>query len=173
MVSVGGRVAAAPVGSCGASGVSTSTPRSGLRPSHPEAVLQEPSGGADFFFSAWLASAGSANPLGRRGLGVLQFALAAGNGVGVQAGDPCEVGDAAATVLLGEEASEEPARAFVGDRDEAVDPAVLLGAEAMWMLLADGAAADMDDTPGMLLCHVTLPPRAVQQRAKVILPEDH
>jgi hypothetical protein len=32
--------------------------------------------------------------------------LAAGNGVGVQAGDPREMGDAAAAVLLGKEADE-------------------------------------------------------------------
>ena len=100
-----------------------------------------------------------------------QFALAAGNGVGVQAGDPREVGDPSRAVLSGEEADEEPAGTFVGDSDEAVDPAVLLGAGAMRVLLAGGAGADMDDTPGTLLCHVTLPPRAGHQRAKVILPE--
>jgi hypothetical protein len=104
---------------------------------------------------------------------VPQFASAAGNGVGVQAGDPREVGDAAAAVLSGEEADEEPAGAFVGDRDEAVDPAVLSGGGAVRVLLAAGAGADMGGTPGMFLCHVTLPPRAIHQRAKVILPEDH
>jgi hypothetical protein len=102
-----------------------------------------------------------------------QFALATGNGVGVQASDPREVGDAAAAVLPGEEADEEPAGALVGDGDEAIDPPVLLRGGAVRVLLAGSAGADMDDTPRMLLGHVTLPPRAVHQRAKVILPEDH
>jgi hypothetical protein len=104
---------------------------------------------------------------------VLQFALAAGNGVGVQASDPCEVSDPSRAVLSSEEADEEPAGAFVGDRDEAVDSPVLLRAGAMRMLLASGAGADMDDTWGLLLRHVTLPPRAVYQKDKVILPGSH
>jgi hypothetical protein len=62
---------------------------------------------------------------------VLQFALAAGNSVGVQAGDPRQVGDATAAILLGKKADEKPSSAFVGDSDEAVDPPVLLGARAM------------------------------------------
>jgi hypothetical protein len=40
------------------------------------------------------------------GSDALQFALAAGNGVGVQAGNLCEVGDSAMAVLVGEEADE-------------------------------------------------------------------
>jgi hypothetical protein len=83
------------------------------------------------------------------------------------------VGDAPGAVLLGEEADKAAAGAFVGGSDEAVDPPVLLRAGAMRMLLAGGAGADMDDTLGVLLRHVTLPPRTVHQRAKVILPEDH
>lgn len=173
MATVGCRVAAAPFGSCGGIGASTSARRSGLRPWHPEAVLRGSSGGADFFFSAWLAGTRSANPVGRRGSGVLQFALAAGNGVGVQASDPCEVGDPSRAVLSSEEADEEPAGAFVGDRDEAVDSPVFLRAGAMRMLLASGAGADMDDTWGLLLRHVTSPPRVVYQKDKVILPGSH
>jgi hypothetical protein len=83
------------------------------------------------------------------------------------------VGDSSRAVLSGEEADKEPAGAFVGDSDEAVDPPVLLRAGAMRMLLAGGAGTNMDDTWGMLFCHVTLPPRAVYQRAKVILPGGH
>jgi hypothetical protein len=88
----------------------------------------------------------------------LQFALTAGNRVGVQAGDPGEMGDSAVAVLVGEEADQQASGAFVGGRDEAVDPPVLAREGAMGMLLAGGAGADMDHTPGMLLCHGTVPP---------------
>lgn len=91
-------------------------------------------------------------------MGTLQFALPAGNGVVVQTSDPREVGDSAGTVLLGEEADEEPSGAFVGGSDETVNPAVLLGESATGMLLAGCAGAHMDDTPGMVLCHATVPP---------------
>jgi hypothetical protein len=87
----------------------------------------------------------------------LQFALPARNRVGVQAGDPCEEGDASATVLLGEEADEEASSAFVGGSDETVDPPVLLRERAIGMLLAGCASALVDNTPGMLLCHETIP----------------
>jgi hypothetical protein len=88
----------------------------------------------------------------------LQFALAAGNRVGVEAGDPGEMGDPAGAVLVGEEADQEASGAFVGDRDEAVDPPMLVRQRALGMLLAGGAGASMDYTPGMLLCHGTVPP---------------
>lgn len=88
----------------------------------------------------------------------LQFPLASGNGIGVQAGDPCEQGNASAAMLLGEEADQQPSRAFVGRRDQTVNPPMLFGDRAMGMLLASSAGAHMDDTPGMLLGHVTVPP---------------
>jgi hypothetical protein len=88
----------------------------------------------------------------------LQFASAAGNRVGVQAGDPGEMGDPAGPMLVGEEADQEAPGAFVGDRDEAIDPPMLSRQSAMGMLLAGGTGASMDHTPGMLLCHGTVPP---------------
>jgi hypothetical protein len=88
----------------------------------------------------------------------LQFALASGNGVGVQAGDLCEVGDPSRAVLLGEEADEEPSGAFVGGSDEAVDAVMLPGQSTIRMLLAGCTTAHVDDTPGMLLGHGTVPP---------------
>jgi hypothetical protein len=88
----------------------------------------------------------------------LQFPLATGNRVGVQAGDLGEVGDSSRAVLLGEEADEEPAGALVGGSDEAVDPAMLPGQSAMGMALAGCATTPVDDTLGMLLGHRTLPP---------------
>lgn len=89
---------------------------------------------------------------------MLQFVLSAGDSAFVQAGNPCEVGDSSVAVLLGEEADEEPSCAFIGSSDETVDPAVLSGKSALRMLLAGWAGAYMDDTVGMLLCHVTIPP---------------
>jgi hypothetical protein len=83
------------------------------------------------------------------------------------------VGDSATAVLVGEDADEEPSGAFVGGRDEAVDPPMLLSASAPGVLLAGGAGAHRDDTLGMLLCHGTVPPWAVRNRAKVILADDH
>ena len=62
------------------------------------------------------------------GMAPLQFALAPSNGVGVQAGDPCEPGDPPATLLLGEEADELPAEPFVGGSEEAVEPPMLASA---------------------------------------------
>ena len=157
MASVGCHAAAVPFGSCGANGASTSVPKSGLPPSHPEGVLPGPSGRADFFFRAWSASTRSANPLGGPGSAALQLTLATGNRVGIQAGDLCEVGDSPRTVLLGEEADEEPSRAFVGGSNEAVDPAMLPGPSTVRMLLAGRASASMDDTRAMLLGHRTQP----------------
>jgi hypothetical protein len=103
----------------------------------------------------------------------LQFPLPARNGVGVQAGDACEQGDAAAALLLSEKADQEPSGAFVSRSDEPVNPEMLLGDRATRMLLAGGAGAPMDDTLGMLFGHVNVPPGAVSERAKVILPEKH
>jgi hypothetical protein len=94
----------------------------------------------------------------------LQFALAPSNGVGIQACDPCQEGDPAAALLLGEEADEQAAEPFVGGSDEAVNPPMLPSARAMGVVLADGAGANVDDTLGMFLGHVTLPPRAERER---------
>jgi hypothetical protein len=107
--------------------------------------------------------------VGGPGWTALQFTLATGNRVGVQAGDLCEVGDSSRTVLSGEEADEEPSGPFVGASDEAVDPAMLSGQSTMRMLLAGGATTHMDGTLGMLLGHMTVPPGAVRERAKAIL----
>ena len=76
----------------------------------------------------------------------MQFSSPSGNGIGVQAGDPREQSDAAAAMLVGEEADEEPSGTFVGGSDEAVDPPMLLGDRAMGVLVAGGAGANRDDT---------------------------
>ena len=73
------------------------------------------------FFHA--GASGAAVP-GRRPREPLQFVLAAGDGMAVQSRDPCQQGDASATVLACQKADEEPSGAFVGSGDEAVDPAV-------------------------------------------------
>jgi hypothetical protein len=107
------------------------------------------------------------------GWGPLQFALPSGNGIGVQAGDLCEVGNASVALLLGEEADKEPSGAFVGCSDEAVNPAMLSGSRAVGMLLAGGAGAHMDDTLGLWLGHGGVPLGTVCERAIVILPGKH
>jgi hypothetical protein len=62
--------------------------------------------------------------------------LASRDGVGIQPSNLCEQADPAAAVLLGKETDEQTARPFVGSGDEAIDPAMLLGARAAGMLLA-------------------------------------
>jgi len=88
----------------------------------------------------------------------LQFASAAGHGVAVQAGNERQQGDASATVLLGEKASQQSAGAFVRASNEAVDPPVFPSKRAMRVSLAIGANALVDDTRAMLLDHGILPP---------------
>jgi hypothetical protein len=99
--------------------------------------------------------------------------LAPSNGVGVQAGDLGEQGDPSAAVLVGEEADEQAAEPFVGGSDEAIDPPMLPSATAMGVLSAGRAGTNVDGTRGVLLGHVTLPPWAERERAKVILPVVH
>lgn len=111
--------------------------------------------------------------MGWPGSAALQLPLAPGNRVGVQAGDLCEVGNPSPAVLLGEEADEEPSGAFVGDSDEAIDPAMLPGQSTVRMLLAGRASTRMDDTRTGLLGHRTVPPSGGCERAVVILPEGH
>jgi hypothetical protein len=103
----------------------------------------------------------------------LQFALAPRNGVGIQARDPCEEGDASAALPLGEEADEQAAEALIGGSDKAVNPPMLPSASARGVALAGGAGANVVNTLGMLLGHRTLPLWAERERAKVILPADH
>jgi len=81
------------------------------------------------------------------------------------------MGDSSRTVLLGEEADEEPSGAFISGSDEAIDPPMLSSKNTGGVLLAGWADTDMDNTPGMLLCHGTVPPWAVRERAKVILTD--
>lgn len=88
---------------------------------------------------------------------MLQFALAAGNRIRVQAGDLCKESDSSATVPLGEETDEEASGSFVGGSDEAVDPPVLPSKSAVGVELAGGAGAHMDDMLEMLVCHGTVP----------------
>jgi hypothetical protein len=57
----------------------------------------------------------------------LEFALAAGDGVAVQAGDLGQQGNPSRAVLPRQKASQESPSAFVGGSYEAVDPTVLLG----------------------------------------------
>ena len=103
----------------------------------------------------------------------MQLALAAGNGVGVQASDLGQVGDSSPAMLLGEKADQEPSGAFVGGSDETVDATMLPGQSTMRMLLAGGAIAHMDDTTRMLLGHRTVPLGPGREKTTVILPEVH
>jgi len=88
----------------------------------------------------------------------LQFVLAAGDGMAVESRDPCQQGVASATVLARQEADEEPSGAFVGGCHEAVDPAVFSSQGTLRVLLAGRAITEVEDLPGVLLCHTTLPP---------------
>jgi hypothetical protein len=107
------------------------------------------------------------------GWDVLQLALAVGNGVGSQASDLGEGGDAAWAVLLRQEADEQPPDALIGGSDQTVDPLVLVSAGAMGMLYAGRTGAYVDDTLGMLLGHQTVPPWAGRERANIILADNH
>jgi hypothetical protein len=87
-----------------------------------------------------------------------QFALAAGDGVGVQSGDAGEVGDASRAVLLSEEADEQTSGAFVGGGDEAIEAAMLACQETARMLPAVRTSAAMEVTPRMFGDHRTVTP---------------
>jgi hypothetical protein len=88
----------------------------------------------------------------------LEFVLAAGDGMAVESGDPCQQGDASAAVLSREEADEETSDPLVGGGEEAVDPPVLACRGTVGMLLAGRALAGVEDLLGFLLGHATLPP---------------
>jgi len=74
----------------------------------------------------------------------MQLTLAAGDGVAVQAGDPCQQRDAPMAMLAGEEADKESSAPFVRGGHEAVDNTVLLGRRAVGPLLANRALTAMD-----------------------------
>jgi hypothetical protein len=69
----------------------------------------------------------------------------------VQSRDPCQQGDASATVLACEKADEEPSGAFVGGGHQAVDPAVFLSQGTLRVLLAGRALTGVEDLLGVLL----------------------
>src|SRR5271166_3079711 len=76
----------------------------------------------------------------------------------IQSRDPCQQGDASATVLSRQKTDEKPSGAFVDGGHEAVDPAVLPSQGTLRMLLAGRALAGVEELLGVLLCHTTLPP---------------
>src|SRR5271166_4942389 len=76
----------------------------------------------------------------------------------IQSRDPCQQGDASATVLSRQKTDEKPSGAFVDGGHEAVDPAVLPSQGTLRMLLAGRALAGVEELLGILLCHTTLPP---------------
>src|SRR5262249_18191815 len=153
---VGGPGAATPGGSCGANGASPSGRRPDLRPLPPGAVRSGSSGRPDFFFRAGSARTGSADPREGRSVAPWPFALAPRPGVGIQARDRCEEGDASAARPLGEEADEQAAAALVRGSDQAVPPPMLPSASALGVAMAPGAGANVENTLGMLLGHGTL-----------------
>jgi hypothetical protein len=91
-------------------------------------------------------------------LGALQFALTAGDGVAIQASDPRQQRNPAATVLLSQEAGEQASRPFVGGNQETVDVAMLPCGRAAGMELASRAGAAMKGVRGMASCHEIEPP---------------
>ena len=90
-------------------------------------------------------------------MGSLQFAPATGNGVAVKPGDLCQRGDTAQALLLGQKASQQPPRAFVGGCHEAVDSPVFIRHDAMRVFPARRAGARMDALPQVFRCHKSRP----------------
>jgi hypothetical protein len=122
----------------------------------------------DFFFDVRSASTGPANPP-RRTARLAQLTPTTGNRVAVQSSDAGQQGDAAAAVLAGEKASDEPAGAFIGGSDEAVEGTMLSGHSAVGVFSAARALTRVDEPPTLvvsqrfpgqtfLLGHWTLPP---------------
>jgi hypothetical protein len=75
---------------------------------------------------------------------LVQLAPATADGVRAEAGDARQQGDATTTVLLGQEADEEPAIPLVDSGDDAVEGAMLVGGAAPGVLAASGTVADVD-----------------------------
>jgi hypothetical protein len=95
---------------------------------------------------------------------VSQLTPAAGDGIAVEPGDAGQQGNAAAAVLAGEEAGQQPAGAFVRSSQEAVESPMLTGHAPVGMLSASGARTSVDELPMprvgrmFLLGHMSLPP---------------
>lgn len=87
-----------------------------------------------------------------------QLALAAADGVGAEAGDTSEQGDAATTVLLGKEAHDKPACSLVGNGEQVVEVTVVLGGGAAWLLTTGPAITAMNRRWLTALVHKPLPP---------------
>jgi hypothetical protein len=97
-----------------------------------------------------------------------QLVLAFADGVGTEARDAGQKGDAAAATLSGEEADEEAAATLVAGRHQAVDVLVFLGRGAVRLLLTDGAVAPIGDQSLNIRGHTPLPPTISDQRVRVL-----
>src|SRR5262249_7743312 len=100
----------------------------------------------------------------------LHFPQAPGDGVAVQPGDAVEQGDATAAVLSGQEADEEPARAFIGLPQEPVEGLMLLGGRPTRVLRAVGAFAAVRDTVSGIVPHRCGPPSHCTTGVSAIVP---
>jgi hypothetical protein len=89
---------------------------------------------------------------------LLQLALAAADGVGAEARNAGEQGDAATTLLLGQEANDKPASPLVGNREQVVEGPVMLGGGAVRLLPADPAVTAVKRRWLTGLVHSPLPP---------------
>lgn len=105
-----------------------------------------------------MARTGSAKSAGGPEAAALQFPLATGDRVGVQAGDAGEVGDTSIAVVVGEEADQEPSGPFVSDTNQAVNAAMLTGHRTIRMLAAGWTNARMHVTLRVFSDHVIIPP---------------
>jgi hypothetical protein len=100
-----------------------------------------------------------------------EFALAAGNGVPIQAGDACQLADATSALPIGKEAEEESAVALVDRRNEVIDGLVFAGDDSVRLLPAGRAVTAMEGSSFIRLGlgHRPYLPGTKQQRGKGIV----
>src|SRR5262249_52406602 len=124
-------------------------PRPGRLPTEAGGVGRPAKFATLVFFDA-LAPRTRPTNLTRPGERPAQFPSPAGDGIAVQSGDTGQPGNAATAVLAGEEAHHQPAGAFIGSREKAIEGTMLSGDLAVGVLSAGRARTSVDGPPALL-----------------------
>ena len=102
-------------------------------PWHLREDVQAPSARRDLFFNGFASAARLASALVLVGQGRLEFVLTAPNGVATQTGDFGDMGDAAVSVLEGQEAGYLTTGFFIQGRQQLIDCRMLLCNGIRWL----------------------------------------
>jgi len=117
------------------------------------------------------SSAGPPHASDRGWVALEEFASATGDGVSIQAGDPCQLADAASALPMGKESEEKSAVTLVDRRNEVVDGLVFAGNDSVRLLPTDRAVTAVGGASliRMGLGHRPYLPGTKQQRGKGIV----